>query len=624
MSRPKPNQKATLAKGKGANAKKPLDKKRAPVKASASQSGPGAPPQKKRVRWEKTLPLRGGKKNDVDYPPKMDNLEEELDNTDSYEEDLLGDYEGEVDVESHSSSDEAKEVASDGQHEGPVKLGKMDMFNTESEDEESDVEIMDDDILSGDEEESSNEQGTGSEDGDDKGNDEDEDFEGSEDAQKLAQEASRLIVSMDGNMQDEKNTDPASLVTADVAGAQQRIQKIVGILCNFKAYSAANAQGQGGPSRSELMRQLIRDLAAYYSYSEYMVEKISQLFPIGEVIEFLEANETPRPVTIRANTLKTRRRDLAQALVARGVSLDPLDKWSPVGLQIFDSPVPIGATPEYLAGHYMLQSASSFLPVIALGAAEGERILDMAAAPGGKSTYIAALMKNTGVLFANDPSKDRCKSLAANIHRMGVQNAVVCTHDGREFPSIIGGFDRVLLDAPCSGTGVISKDPTVKVSKSDEDFRRLTHLQKELILAAIDSCDANSKTSGSIIVYSTCSVTVEENEEVIQYALQKRPNVKLIETGLEFGKEGFVAFRGKQFHPSLKLTRRYYPHVHNMDGFFVAKLKKLSNNAAASDATLSSVEEKEFQPRDRKKQNITVGKARRVRVNRKNNKTRTA
>ncbi|PJF17945.1 Ribosomal RNA small subunit methyltransferase B [Paramicrosporidium saccamoebae] len=460
----------------------------------------------------------------------------------------------EIDVEEEMVSSEAEIMEDDFESDVTIEDGesgdeKMQMFGSDDDD----AEMMDDnfDVEADDSEEDSDKE-LASEDAD-------------EEDKVMVEDTSNLIIGVD------------SEGVTDVGAAQQRIQKIVAILGNFKAYS-----GQG-PSRSELLRQLVADLAAYYSYSEYMIEKIIQIFPVTEAIEFIEANETPRPVTIRVNTLKTRRRDLAQALISRGVNLDPLDKWSPVGLQIFDSPVPIGATPEYLAGHYMLQSAASFLPVMTLNPGDNERVLDMSAAPGGKSTYIAALMRNTGILYANDPSRDRCKSLAANIHRLGVRNSVVCAHDGREFPGVIGGFDRVLLDAPCSGTGVISKDPTVKMSKTEEDFRRLTHLQKELILAAIDSCDANSKTGG-IIVYSTCSVTVEENEEVVQYALLKRPNVRLVEAGLEFGREGFPAFRGKSFHPSMKLARRFYPHVHNMDGFFVAKLKKVSNKYPGSAA----------------------------------------
>lgn len=179
-----------------------------------------------------------------------------------------------------------------------------------------------------------------------------------------------------------------------------------------------------------------------------------------------------------------------------------------------------------------------------------------------------------GILFANDSNKQRAKALIGNVHRLGAKNTVISSHDARSFPKIIGGFDRVLLDAPCSGTGVIAKDPSVKTNKTEKDFLQLPHLQKQLLLAAIDSVDHASKTGG-YVVYSTCSVTVEENEQVVQYALSRRPNIRLVETGLTFGVEGFRKFRGKTFDEKMKWTRRYYPHKYNVDGFFVAKFRKV-------------------------------------------------
>uniref|UniRef100_A0A1E1XGU7 Putative trna and rrna cytosine-c5-methylase nucleolar protein nol1/nop2 n=1 Tax=Amblyomma aureolatum TaxID=187763 RepID=A0A1E1XGU7_9ACAR len=373
----------------------------------------------------------------------------------------------------------------------------------------------------------------------------------------------------------------------DLAIISERIKDITYVLTDF-----ANRR-EAGRSRSEYLDILKQDLCEYYSYNEYLMQKFMDLFSPAELIEFLEANEVSRPVTIRANSLKTRRRDLAQALINRGVNLDPVGKWSKVGLIVYNSQVPVGATPEYLAGHYVLQGAASMLPVMALAPQENERILDMCAAPGGKASHIAAIMKNTGVLFANELHKERCKAIVGNLHRLGVNNTVVCSYDGRKFPEVAKGFDRVLLDAPCSGTGVVSKDPAIKTNKEEKDILRCSQLQKQLILAAIDCTDCSDNKPG-YIVYSTCSVMPEENEWVIDYALKKR-NVKLVPTGLDFGREGLTRYREHRFHPSLNKTRRFYPHTHNMEGFFVAKLKKFSNTIPLTPITEEKEQDKDKQ-----------------------------
>lgn len=377
----------------------------------------------------------------------------------------------------------------------------------------------------------------------------------------------------DDDEEDDLALKTKALLAPDLQLLRTRITDTIRVLDDFSTLA------EEGRSRTEYTTQLLKDICAYYGYSEYLAEKLLNLFPAREAFAFFEANETARPVVIRTNTLRTHRRDLAQALINRGVTLEPVGKWSKIGLQVFESNVPLGATPEYLAGHYILQAASSFLPVMALMPQEGERILDMAAAPGGKTTHMAAMMKNTGSIFANDPSKSRAKGLIGNVHRLGARNVIVCNYDAREFPRVMGGFDRVLLDAPCSGTGVIAKDPSVKTNKDEKDFMVLPHTQKQLLLAAIDSVNHASKTGG-YLVYSTCSVTVEENEQVVQYALSKRPNVKLVSTDLPFGKEGFTSYMGKKFDSSLRLTRRYYPHTYNVDGFFVAKFHKIGPTPA--------------------------------------------
>lgn len=386
----------------------------------------------------------------------------------------------------------------------------------------------------------------------------------------------------------------------DLNTLKERLQDVIQILGDFKK------RAESGRKRKDYLQMFLKDLCAYYNYNEFLMEKFMHLFPNGtELIEFLDANEHQRPVTIRSNPLKTRRGELAKSLIARGMNVDPAAKWTKVGLIVYDSQVPVGATPEYLAGHYILQGLSSFLPVMALAPQPNERILDMCAAPGGKTTHIASLMKNTGVLFANDSNPSRIHGIVGNVHRMGVNNCVVSNLDGTEFAKIqTHSFDRVLLDAPCSGTGVIWKDERVKTTKDYENIKERLTLQKRLLLAAIDSVNAHSGKNGGYIVYSTCSVLVEENEAVIQYALSKR-HVKIVPMGLDVGVPGFTKFREYRFHPSMENTRRYYPHIHNIDGFFVAKLRKVSNevkkkNENQKDEEINKMKNKRQNKRERR------------------------
>ena len=229
------------------------------------------------------------------------------------------------------------------------------------------------------------------------------------------------------------------------------------------------------------------------------------------------------------------------------------------------------------------------MPVLALNPKPGERVLDMRGS-GGKTTYVAQLMRNSGTIVANDFKKD-VPNVMGNLQRLGVRNAIICNYDSRSFPKSWAGLTGMVM------LHVLDWESLRRIRRQRwayaEGSRSPVYIQRQLLLSAIDSVDAGSAAKnrgGAVIVYSTCSVAVEENEAVVAYALRKRC-VKLVETGLSFGRPGFKNYHKHRFPDSMTKTRRFYPHVHNMDGFFVAKFIKYSNAIPAATATMDDASE---------------------------------
>jgi len=309
-------------------------------------------------------------------------------------------------------------------------------------------------------------------------------------------------------------------------------------------------------------------LAQKYGYREFMVERYLALFG-AETEQFLKGNDVAIPKTIRVNTLAASPQDVASRLQAKGMNLESVSGL-PYAFHVLDSPVPVGATTEYLLGYYMLQSPASMWAIEVLDPQPGQLVIDMCAAPGGKTTLIAQLMENQGALLATDISRDRIRSLRSNLSRLRVENTLAIRMDAARLSGIGIQADAVLLDAPCTGEGLIPVDPSRKQSRNADDITILAKVQQKLILAA-----SQLLRVGGVLVYSTCSFAPEENEEIIDFALRQCP-VRIVDTELPFGDSGLIEAFGHQFDNSLHRTRRFYPYKHQMEGFFICKMVKFA------------------------------------------------
>jgi len=287
---------------------------------------------------------------------------------------------------------------------------------------------------------------------------------------------------------------------------------------------------------------------------------------VPEFEQFLEAIFRPLPVTARINTLKTDRDRLLHRLKVAGVPYRPFS-WYSLGLEL-DVEKP-GNLIENLMGHIHIQEEISMASPIVLDPKPDERVLDLCAAPGSKTTQIASMMENRGLLVANDPANTRVASLRSNCERAGAINVVVTRYDGRRFPST--KFDRVLVDAPCTGQGMARKDLSVLDRWSLKRSLGLQRLQRSLLRRATDLAKP-----GGTVVYSTCTFAPEENESVVSWVTERVPHVRLEKVsilGLE-SSSGLAEWDGFVFGDDMEKCARYYPHQNDAGGFFVAKLIK--------------------------------------------------
>lgn len=280
-----------------------------------------------------------------------------------------------------------------------------------------------------------------------------------------------------------------------------------------------------------------------------------------------ELGEKPHDVkispTIRVNTLKTDAKTVLLRLQTKGFKITKIP-FLPDGYIVRDGNQSAGSTTEYLLGHYYTQEAASQIPALILDPKPGELILDMAAAPGGKTTQMAALMQNTGTLMALDRGQ-RLYSIKNNIERMGVKNTIVIKKDARFVMDFGRKFAKILLDAPCSGN-FIGDDKWLK-KRTLEDIQARATLQKELIKAA-----ARALAPGGTLVYSTCSLEPEENEMVIDFILKKDGGLRCVPIDFPIGDKGLVKPFGETLSKDIANCKRIWPWKSQTEGFFVAKL----------------------------------------------------
>jgi len=281
---------------------------------------------------------------------------------------------------------------------------------------------------------------------------------------------------------------------------------------------------------------------------------------LTDIDKFLEYSIKPLSKTLRVNTLKTTISEMKKRMKLKQIP------WCKEGFTT--EGYALGNTKEHFMGYFYLQSAASMIPPVVLDPKPGDIVLDMCASPGSKTSQMGAMMKNQGLIVANDVQINRLKPLTLNLQRCGVANNVITLMEGRWFKNY--NFDKILVDAPCSGIGTIRKSPKTIQTWNPNVGKTMAGVQKQLLKTAFTSLN-----EGGTLVYSTCTTEPDENEAIVDHILTNVDNIKLQKINLDIKRSKPIEeFENKTYSQEVKKTLRIWPQDNDTEGFFVAKFKK--------------------------------------------------
>jgi 16S rRNA (cytosine967-C5)-methyltransferase len=330
-------------------------------------------------------------------------------------------------------------------------------------------------------------------------------------------------------------------------GTLRKVEHVLGVLLTQKP--ASIFEGLSDEERIGLLT----------FHPTWFVKYCFKLFGRSEAITMLEANAQPPPTYIRLNTLKANENEILQKLSEEEIKLEKVEELK-YAYKVTATKQPLTRTASFRDGLFYIQDKASCFAAETANPKAGVTVLDVCAAPGAKTTYLAQLMQNCGVIFSVEYSRRRMAVWNSEVTHMGVKIAVPVIADACNSLPFTINADIVVLDPPCTSTGSFGKLPSAKWRLTRRSVDKMAEIQWQMI----NSCAENVKPKGTLI-YSTCSITVEENEMLIERFLKWHTEFSLAEISPKIGLSGL---RG------MEQCQRLYPHIHQCNGFFIAKLSK--------------------------------------------------